>query len=191
MENNNEISDNNQNLSLDEFKKSYGEDFSNTIDIDTWRIGENLAELYPAIEQEILRAKKDEIKTHKALRETVFPRIKEKASFENAGLHSNINSETLAKIHRGFLFNGAVTACGSVSAVFDSVPISITQIGVCLVNYQGQHGSYSHRLYRRDLRYKGDDPIMEAINLIEKRHTGNSSDGRAKMSALAIRGIIC
>ena len=189
MEKNNDISDNTKDTSLDEFKKSYGEDFSNAIDIDTWQVGENLAKLYPLIEQQILNAKKDVLKTHKTLRETIFPRIKENASFQNAGLHSNIQSDTLARVHRGFLFNGAVIACGSVSAVFNSVPISITQIGVCLVNYQGQHGSYSHRLYRRDLRFKNDDPIKEAINLIEKRQSNDTSNGVAKMSTLAVRGI--
>ncbi|WP_276348835.1 hypothetical protein [Daejeonella sp. JGW-45] len=172
--------------SLDDFKKAYGENFSDTIDIDTWRVGENLAELYPLIESEILSSKKDELKHHKTLRDDIFVRIKEKARVPHAGLHSDIDIDIIQKIHRGFLFNGAVTACGSVSAVYNSVPISITQIGVCLVTYQGQHGSYSHRLFRRDLRYKSDDPIKEALNLIEKRQSSSDKSG---MSTLAIRGI--
>jgi len=188
MDNEHDISKQVDNNSLNEFKKSYGEEFSNTIDLDTWRVGENLADLYPQIEEEIKKAKRDEFKTHQALRDNVFPRIKEKATFDNAGLHSDVDVSTIEKVHKGFLFNGAVTACGSVSAVFDSVPISITQIGICLVNYQGQHGSYSHRLYRRDLRFKGDDPIKEAINLIEKRHT-DEVKGSSAMSTLAVRGI--
>lgn len=179
------------NLSVDDFKKAYGEDFSKTIDIDTWRIGENLAELYPLIEKELAQARRDELKTHQTFREIVFPKIKEKVSVPYAGLHNDIkDDETIRKAHRGLLFNGAVTACGSVSLVYNSVPISITQIGVCLVNYQGQHGSYSHRLFRRDLRYKNDDPIKEAIDLIEKRKSDEDANNkRERLSDIAVRGI--
>lgn len=179
------------NVSMDDFKKAYGEDFSKTIDIDTWRIGENLAELYPLIEKELTQAKKDELKTHQTFREVVFPKIKEKALVPYAGLNKDVkDEETIKKAHRGLLFNGAVTACGSVSSIYNSVPISITQIGVCLVNYQGQHGSYSHRLFRRDLRYKNDDPIKEAIDLIEKRRSDEEANNkRERLSDIAVRGI--
>lgn len=177
-------------VSLDDFKRSFGENFSDAIDISTWRIGENLAELYPIIESELLKAKLDEERNHQIFREKIFPRIKELQHVPNAGLHQDVSSdEIIEKIHRGFLFNGAVTACGSVSAIYETVPISITQIGICLVNYQGQHGSYSHRLFRRDLRFKSDDPIKDAFDLIEKRTGDNGSDSRAKLSTLAVRGI--
>ncbi|HLG40898.1 MAG TPA: hypothetical protein VI461_14560, partial [Chitinophagaceae bacterium] len=178
-------------LSLDDFKKSFGENFSDAIDIETWRIGENLAELYPVIENELLKAKQDEERNHQVFREKVFPRIKELQNVPHAGLHQDVDSEEIIeKIHCGFLFNGAVTACGSVSAIYETVPISITQIGICLVNYQGQHGSYSHRLYRRDLRFKSDDPIKDAFDLIEKRKSDDLlGENRAKLSTLAVRGI--
>ena len=41
MDNNIDTSNSEKSLSIDDFKKAYGEDFTNTIDIDTWRIGEN------------------------------------------------------------------------------------------------------------------------------------------------------
>jgi len=177
-------------LLLDDFKKAYGEDFSRTIDLDTWRLGENLAELYPLIESELIKAKKDEEKNHKIFRETIFPRIKELQHVTQAGLHVLDSEAVIEKVHNGLLFNGGVTACGSVSSVYDSVPISITQIGICLVNYHGQQGSYSHRLFRRDLRFKGDDPVKEAFDLIEKRKGDDiSGDKSSKLSTLAIRGI--
>lgn len=179
------------NQSIDDFRKAYGEDFSNTIDINTWRIGENLAELYPLIERELILAKKDEIKIQETFRNTIYPQIRNLTHVPSPGLHKIASEEVIEKIHRGFLFNGAVTACGSVSSVYDSLPISITQIGVCLVTYHGQHGSYSHRLFRRDLRFKGDDPIKEAIELIKRRREGgeSSENTSGKLSALALRGI--
>ncbi len=179
-------------LSADDFQKAFGENFSDAIDINTWSIGANLAELYPLIESEWLQAKTDENKNQKIFRETVFPRIKEVGNVPFAGLHDDVNDvkQLLDKMHRGFLFNGAVTACGSTHVIFNTVPLTITQIGICLVNYEKQHGSYSHRLFRRDLRFKSDDPIQEALDLIEKRRSDdNAGDKRSAMSNLAVRGI--
>jgi len=179
-------------LSIDDFQKAFGENFSDAIDINTWSIGANLAELYPLIESEWLQAKTDENKNQKIFRETVFPRIKEVGNVPFAGLHDDVNDvkQLLDKMHRGFLFNGAVTACGSTHVIFNTVPLTITQIGICLVNYERQHGSYSHRLFRRDLRFKSDDPIQEALDLIEKRRSDdNAGDKRSAMSNLAVRGI--
>ncbi len=191
-QNRKELNQSAEELSIDDFKKAYGENFSSAVNIDTWRIGENLAELYPIIEKELISAKQDEAKTHQAFREKIFPRIKEKALVPHAGLNNDLyqDNSLIKKVHHGFLFNGSVLACGSTSAIYDTVPISITQIGICLVNYQGQHGSYSHRLFRRDLRFKSEDPIKEAINLIERRKGDEvAGDKRGKLSTLAIRGI--
>ncbi|MCB0489878.1 MAG: hypothetical protein KDC99_15455 [Cyclobacteriaceae bacterium] len=179
-------------LSIDDFHKAFGENFSDAIDINTWSIGANLSELYPLIEAEWLQAKTDESKNQKIFREKVFPRIKEVGNVPFAGLHDDVNDvkQLLDKMHRGFLFNGAVTACGSTHVIFNTVPLTITQIGICLVNYERQHGSYSHRLFRRDLRFKSDDPIQEALDLIEKRRSDdNAGDKRSAMSNLAVRGI--
>lgn len=170
--------------SLDDFKRLYGEDFAKTIDLDTWQGGMNLSELYPKIERELMEAKRDELALHKSYREIVFPEIGRR-DVPLAGLHDEVNLEVIEKMHRGFLFNGAVTASGSVSAVYNAVPISITQLGVCLVNYQGQHGSYSHQLFRRDLRHKTEDDINEAMDLVNRRH----KDDGARLSSLALRGI--
>ncbi len=174
-----------EDLSTDDFKKSYGEDLANTIDIETWKIDRNLAKLYSKIEQELLDAKRNEIKANKVFRDEVFPRIKENITLPEAGLHADTTLELIEKIHKGFLFNGAVTACGGVSTMYDSLPISITQMGVCLVNYQGQHGSYSHQLFRRDLRFTHADPVKDAKELIERRR----SDDKTKLHNLAMSAI--
>ena len=44
-------------LSLDDFQKAFGENFSDAIDINTWSIGANLAELYPIIEGGMVESK--------------------------------------------------------------------------------------------------------------------------------------
>lgn len=189
MENNTSETDDPQknygHMSFDNFRKSYGEDFTDAINIETWKIDRNLAKLYSKIEHELFDAKRGELERHQTIRNELFPVIKEKIKVPHAGLHNDTTLELIEKIHKGFLFNGAVTACGSMSVMYDSLPISITQMGICLVNYQGEHGSYSHQLFRRDLKFTHNDPVTDAIGLIERRRT----DDKTKLNGLAMRSI--
>ena len=179
-------------LSINDFQRTFGVNLADAIDLDTWSLGANLADLYPVIEQEWYKAKLDESQHQKTFREYVFPRIQATANVPFAGLNSQAEEimHLLPRIHRGFLFNGAVTACGSTLSAYNTVPLAITQIGVCLINYEKQHGSYSHRLFSRDLRFKSEDLIQEALDLIEKRkNIDNAEDARGRLSNLAVRGI--
>jgi hypothetical protein len=71
------------------------------------------------------------------------------------------------------------------------LPLSITQIGVCLVGYSGQQGAWVHRLFRRDLRNKQANIIEEVLTLLERRQKreGQSLSGDG-LSELATRGIM-
>lgn len=172
-------------MSFDDFRRIYGEDYTDAINIDTWKVDRNLARLYSQIEQELFDAKRNELESHQVIRKEVFPLIRERNLVLHAGLHEDTTLELIEKVHRGFLFNGAVTACGSVSVMYDSLPISITQMGICLVNYQGQHGSYSHQLFRRDLKFNHSCTIHEAVELIKRRQ----NDDKTKLNSLAMRSI--
>jgi hypothetical protein len=172
-------------MSFDDFKKIYGEEYTEAINIETWKVDRNLAKLYTQIEAELFNAKRNELESHQVIRNEVFPKIQENPLVLHAGLHQDTTLELIEKMHKGFLFNGAVTACGSVSVMYDSLPISITQMGICLVNYQGQHGSYSHQLFRRDLKFNHSCTIQEAIELIERK----LHDDKTKLNSLAMRSI--
>jgi len=82
----------------------------------------------------------------------------------------------IEKAHKGFLFNGGVEACDGISMAHDTLPLTITQIGVCLTSYQGEQGSYSHRLFRRDFKLRGDDPVEEALDLLDQRSKREAFD---------------
>jgi hypothetical protein len=88
-----------------------------------------------------------------------------------------VGVEHLERVHNGLLFNGGVEACDGTSVVHDTLPITIAQIGVTLVSYRGDQGSWVHRLYRRDLRVSGVDPVDEALELLERRHERAGFDG--------------
>jgi len=59
------------------------------------------------------------------------------------------------------------------------------------VSYNGQQGTWAHRLFRRDLREKVNDPVSEALALLNRREKREGQGLESnKMSELARRGIM-
>ncbi len=176
---------------LAEFEAAHAEKFSDALDLSTWTLGEDLAATLDRLEQEVAEALMREDETRREVRRIVFPRLRNAPDAPaNAGLYQ-AQRQHLEKIHAGLLFNGGVEACDGTSVIHDTLPLTVTQIGVCLVSYNGEQGSWAHRLYRRDLRSKMVDPvdeIMAALDRREKREAvGREEDSP---SELAQRGIM-
>jgi hypothetical protein len=75
----------------------------------------------------------------------------------------------------------------------DTLPVTIAQLGVCLVSYQGDQGSWLHRLFRRDLRQRDGDVVAQTLELLERRQQRaafDHSNRRDQLSDLARRGIM-
>jgi hypothetical protein len=177
----------------DEFETAFGEKFAEVLDLGTWSPGEDLAAAYGRLEEEIQRAVEQEDRTRERVRDLVFPRLVERPGAPvNAGVYE-VGVEHLERVHNGLLVNGGVEACDGTSVVHDTLPITIVQIGVTLVSYRGDQGSWVHRLYRRDLRVSGVDPVDEALELLERRHERAGFDASSKrdtLSDLGRRGIM-
>ncbi|HEX8072049.1 MAG TPA: hypothetical protein VF546_19020 [Pyrinomonadaceae bacterium] len=176
----------------DEFEAAYDEKFTDTLDLNTWTLGEDLAAAFGRLEREIADALKKEDEYREQVRKIVFPRLRTAPDAPpNAGVWQARASD-LERIHRGLLFNGGVEACDGTSVVHDTLPLTVTQIGVCLVSYQGQQGSWAHRLFRRDLRAKVKDPVEEVLSVLEQRQKreAQGQDDEKSLSQLARRGIM-
>lgn len=175
-----------------EFEAAYDEKFSQTLDLATWTLGEDIAAFLERTEREVEDAVKRESAAAKYIRDIVFPQLPSAPGApKNAGIYQARRSD-LEHAFRGLLINGAIEACDGTRAVHDTLPLTITQIGVCLVSYNGQQGSYAHRLYRRDLRAKSTDPISEVLDLLHRREKreGVGYQESNKLSELASRGIM-
>jgi hypothetical protein len=173
-----------------EFTEAFDESLANALDLDTWTAGDDLAATYARIESEVADAVAREDEERGKVRKLLLPQIQKSSDVpETAGWFS-ATQDDLERVHRGLLFNGAVEACDGTSVVFDTVPLTITQIGVCLVSYSGEKGAWMHRLFRRDLRARLADPIEELKVLFEKRERREAAGQAGGLSELARRGIM-
>jgi len=175
------------------FEAAFGESFQATLNLDTWRLGEDLLTMYRRLEQEVARAVQQEDRICERIRRELFPHIFNRPGAPPGSGCYQANVATLERIHRGLLFNGCVEACDGTSQIHDTLPITIAQIGISLVSYRGDQGTWVQRLYRRDLRISGFDPVAEVIALLERRRQRESADAqdtRDKLSELSRRGIM-
>jgi len=177
----------------DDFEEAYGVTLEQAIDLDTWSTGENLPQLYAELEEQVRRAVSEEAGRRQHIRNVLFPKVAAGHwSVPASGLHC-FDVPTLERAHRGLLFNGSVEACDGTSVTHDTLPVTITQIGVYLVSYNGEQGSYVQRLYRKDFQSRGADPEKEVLELLERRERRGSQgldDPRDEMSELARRGLM-
>lgn len=130
---------------LSEYEDTFGETPEETLDLDSWASGEDLPALYARLEQEVEEAVHEEDSRSAHIRRVVFPQIAETSPYihtaPDAGLHGPVSAKTIEQMHKGFLFNGAVEAADGTLAIHDTLPVTITQVGVCLVSYNGLSGS--------------------------------------------------
>ena len=167
-----------------------------SLNLDSWQPGHNFAEFYQRVEDEVRASTQNEDMASRAIRNELIPIITSGLPKETAEVaFQQFNAAQIEKAHLGLLFNGCTEASDGTIVMHDTLPLTITQIGVCLVSYQGEQGAYAHRLFRKDLQIKGEDTVREIIQLLEERRnrgtTGeadeNTSAGR---SMLAQRGLM-
>jgi hypothetical protein len=159
------------------FEEQFDESIVRALDIGQWRLGNDLDQEYQRIEREVREAEKLETTKTKQIREEFFPRLAEMPNMpRNAGKHETAPGD-IAAVHRGLLFNGGVEACDGAIQIHDTLPLTIYQIGVSLVSYRGNQGTWGQRLFRRDLRQKGVE-VDEWIQFLERRA---KRDGSARM----------
>lgn len=180
-------------ITKNEYEASYGESLTKTLDLNTWHPGADLMEMYERLRREVSEAVKEEKRIQKQIREKIFPRLSTRPDAPpGAGVYK-VSITQVEDIHKKLLFNGGVEACDGTVVSHDTLPITITQIGVCLVSYRGDQGSWTHRIFRRDLRASSKNPVDETIDILERRRQRGAIDQQNQkdsLSSLARRGIM-
>ena len=164
---------------IDEFTRAFGEPLARVLDINTWRAGADLAALYDSLREAVAESVAQERRVADPLRQLLFPRLRagtDRYAPASAGVYQ-LQPEHLADVHCGLLFNGATECCDGTVASHDSLLLSVAQIGLALVAYQGGQNTWVQRLYRRDLHERLADPMEEAMSLLDRRSRRASGGG--------------
>ncbi len=170
------------------FETAYGESLARALDLSTWAPLHRLAEIYARMEDEIARAVEAERGLRGATRAEVLPRLATRPGAPaGAGLRRATPAQVHA-VHAGVLFTGQVEACDGASLAHETLPLTIAQIGVCLVSYQGDLGTWAQRLFRRDLRLSGQAPVEETLAVLGARQQRAGLDRAAQRDQLATLG---
>jgi hypothetical protein len=125
----------------DEFAAAFGEPLRSVLDVDSWHAGEDLGAMYERITVEVAAAVKQEVRLHDPIRQQVFPRIKQQQLVPGAGVFQ-ATVDQVRQIHEGLLMTGAVEACDATRHAHQTLPLTIAQIGVSLVTYNGNLGTW-------------------------------------------------
>lgn len=180
-------------LSGNEFEAAHGEPLSQALDLGTWTPGADLSAMYARLEREVAEAVRKETEYQKLIRAKVFPLLRNREGAPRGAGVYHVSLERVEEVHKKLLFNGAVEACDGTVASHDTLPVTITQIGVCVVSYRGDQGSWVHRIYRRDLRTSSaQNPVDETLEILERRRQrgGVGHTTRDRLTDLARRGIM-
>jgi hypothetical protein len=182
-------------IDAQQFEREFAEKLDEVLDLKTWSSGPDFPALYERLDREVEEAARQEDRTAQAIRDRIFPWIKDRTRRNAPPLagHHQLSPEVVEKVHRTTLFTGDVEACDGTVLVHDSVALTIIQLGVCLISYSGEEGTWSHRLFRRDLRGTSTDPVEEARQLLElrdRRAAVGQASGQDRLSELGRRGLM-
>lgn len=152
------------------FRAQFAEPIERVLDLDTWSTGVDVDRLYARLDQEVRAALRQDADHRAVIRAKVFPRLAERGTVApEAGVYRATPAD-IRLVHQGLLFTGQVECADGTIALHDTLPLSVAQIGVGLVSYRGDQGTWVHRLFRRDVRARRpDDPAAEVLELLEAR----------------------
>jgi hypothetical protein len=185
-------------IHAEDFRRGFGEDLQAALDLETWRAGRDLGSEYERLQREVELAARLESEVAQRVRQEVFPWLRLDATAPCGAGHHVVSPDEIQNTWTGLLFNGSVEAVDGLSEIHDSLALTIHQIGVGLVSYAGNQGTWQQRLYRRDLVLGGGDPVAEMIEQLRSRHRSRGAkpaedeneELRNELSELARRALL-
>lgn len=176
-----------------DFTSAFDEPLGAVLDFGTWRQGNDLALFYDRMRAEVTAAVEQAERQRDPVRRHVMARLRERKADgvlipHCAGLY-RLTPDEVEETHLGLVCNGATECCDGTVTTHDSLLLTVVQIGVSLVAYQGNCDTWVQRLYRRDLRASYGDPLEETLALLEKRgrRDAGSENSRDTLNLLVRR----
>jgi hypothetical protein len=175
------------------FAACFGEPIECALDLDSWHPGTDLVAENARVTREVELSVATECENQRRVRDEVIPRLSFLECAPSEAGHYVVPEGDILEAQRGLLFNGGTEACDGTTQVHDTLALTIYQIGVSLVSYSGNQGSWSQRLFRRDLREHREDAAGDILRLLETRAARagmNQPDRRDGLSELAQRAVM-
>jgi hypothetical protein len=173
----------------EDFRETFGEDPSTTLDIDTWDTGFDWKGAVTHFTAEIASAVGREDRVRAAIRREILPRLGRRPGMPHEAGVWKATPDQLATVCEGLLFRGRVEAVDGTFATYDSLPIGITQMGVAIIGYGGTSGTFSQRLFRKEMSSRGAGTFQEAKEFIDKRQNRYGESYKDQWTELARRCI--
>ncbi|XXF76300.1 hypothetical protein P2318_25025 [Myxococcaceae bacterium GXIMD 01537] len=172
----------------DDYRSGFNEELESTIDLNTWSMGLDIERLIADVQSQVSNSASSEELIQATVRTQVLGKLKEHTRLEESGVYP-ASEERLRTVFEGVLFPGRAEAVTSIVASHDSLPLGITQLGVAVVGYAGTSGTFSQRLYRKELSTGNEDPVRDAMECMSERHERSGMGRRDVLSMLARRGL--
>ncbi|MCY1074750.1 hypothetical protein [Archangium lansingense] len=169
-----------------DYEAAVGEELSFTLDLRTWEKGWEIERLISRIRSQVASAETAEAGIRAAIRNEIFPDLQRQAQIPEAGVYE-ASPKRLATVFDSLLFPGRVEAVNSIAATHDSLSLGITQIGVAVVGYGGLSGTFSQRLFRKDVAARNPDVLKVVMDCLERRHERGPRDELSMMMRRYIR----
>ena len=181
-------------ITPNDYQAATGEALQQTLDLATWGDAGRLMEAFARLEAEIGQATADERVLTGQIRDVVLPRLKTRPGAPPQAGVFRVDLGDIRRVQRAALFNGQVEACDGVSVIYDTLPLTIIQLGVGMVAYHGDQSTWSHRIFRRDMRVRGpgsvEDQVMEFLDRRHRRGGIGQPSQRDQMSDMFRRAIM-
>jgi hypothetical protein len=168
-----------------DYEAGLSEELSTTLNLSNWEKGWDIEQLISRIRSQVTHAESAEERIRAAIRNEILPDLRNQALIPEAGVYE-ASPRRLKAVFDSQFFAGRVEAVNSVVAAHDSLSLGITQIGVAVVSYGGMSGTFSQRLFRKDMTARNLDALKMAQACIDRRHERGQRD---LLSELARRGI--
>ena len=98
-------------MSGQEYEIATGEPLAQTLDLNTWHPGADLAEMYERLRQEVADAVKQETIIQEQIRDKIFPMLKTMSGAPPCAGVYQATEDQLKNVHNKLLFNGGIEAC--------------------------------------------------------------------------------
>jgi hypothetical protein len=180
---------------FDDFDQGLRDAVDNALDVAQWTAGERMSELEERLAREVETAMANEADMAPHVLEVVRSNIAEAPDASKESGIFNVTPTQISTACRNVLFNGLVEACDGTRVTYDTLPISVIQIGLCMTSYldDGAPTSIGHRLYRHDMIRRNGNVTDEVIAFIQQRSRRSrpDEDGQVRgISDMLVRAIM-